>query len=108
MAEVTEAVHRWPASGGANGKGSERRNDFQRYFHGIAKARYVIRKVIRIVDEQAKKAGLDPLEHQALIQSIPPCRALERFHWRQSAPHSRPTACYSNTTKPGVKSLSVC
>lgn len=38
------------------------------YFHGVAEARYVIRKIFRIVDEQAKSAGLEPLEHQALIQ----------------------------------------
>lgn len=38
------------------------------YFHGVAEARYVIRRVFRIVDEQAKSAGLEPLEHQALIQ----------------------------------------
>jgi DNA-binding MarR family transcriptional regulator len=41
---------------------------FQAYFHGVAEARYVVRKVFRIVDEQAKQAGLEPLEHQALIQ----------------------------------------
>jgi DNA-binding MarR family transcriptional regulator len=38
------------------------------YFHGVADARFVIRKVFRIVDERAKSRGLDPLEHQALIQ----------------------------------------
>lgn len=38
------------------------------YFQAIAEAHYVIRKVFRIVDEQAKHAGLDPLEHKALIQ----------------------------------------
>jgi DNA-binding MarR family transcriptional regulator len=38
------------------------------YFHGVADARFVIRKVFRIVDERAKNHGLDPLEHQALIQ----------------------------------------
>jgi DNA-binding MarR family transcriptional regulator len=41
---------------------------FETYFRSVAEARYVIRKVFRIVDEQAKKAGLEPLEHQALIQ----------------------------------------
>lgn len=45
-----------------------RTRGFQAYFHGVAEARYVIRKVFRIVDEQAKPAGLEPLEHQALIQ----------------------------------------
>jgi DNA-binding MarR family transcriptional regulator len=38
------------------------------YFHGVAEARYVIRRIFRIVDEQAKSVGLEPLEHQALIQ----------------------------------------
>jgi DNA-binding MarR family transcriptional regulator len=44
------------------------RANFHGYAHGISQARYVIRKVLRIVDEQAKKVGLDPLQHQALIQ----------------------------------------
>ena len=35
---------------------------------GVAEARYVLRKVFRIVEEQAKKFGLDPLAHTALIQ----------------------------------------
>lgn len=38
------------------------------YFQGIAEAHYVVRKVFRIVDELAKQAGLDPLEHKMLIQ----------------------------------------
>lgn len=42
--------------------------DRHRYFHGVAEARFVLRKVFRLVEEQAKLAGLDPLEHQALIQ----------------------------------------
>lgn len=42
--------------------------DVQQYFHGISRARYVIRRVFRIVDDLAKSSGLDPLEHQALIQ----------------------------------------
>jgi DNA-binding MarR family transcriptional regulator len=44
--------------------GSDRRP----YFHGVAQARYVLRKVFRLVEEEAKKAGIDPLAHQALIQ----------------------------------------
>ena len=44
--------------------GSEART----YFHGVADARFVIRRAFRIVDERAKHHGLDPLEHQALIQ----------------------------------------
>jgi DNA-binding MarR family transcriptional regulator len=40
----------------------------KRYFHGVADARFVIRRVFRIVDERAKCRDLDPLAHQALIQ----------------------------------------
>lgn len=42
--------------------------DRHRYFEGVAQARYVLRKVFRIIEEHAKLAGIDPLEHQALIQ----------------------------------------
>jgi DNA-binding MarR family transcriptional regulator len=42
--------------------------DFQAYMHSVAQARFVVRKVLRIVHEQAKRAGLDPLEHEALLQ----------------------------------------
>jgi DNA-binding MarR family transcriptional regulator len=38
------------------------------YFYGVAEARYLLRKVFRLVEEQAGLAGLDPLAHQALIQ----------------------------------------
>lgn len=38
------------------------------YFEGVAQARFVLRKVFRLIEEQAKLSGLDPLEHQALIQ----------------------------------------
>ena len=38
------------------------------YFCSVADARFVMRKATRIVDELAKQRGLDPLEHQALIQ----------------------------------------
>src|SRR5262249_51370586 len=44
--------------------GSDRRP----YFYGVAHARYVLRKVFRLVEEEAKRAGIDPLAHQALIQ----------------------------------------
>ncbi|SOE98787.1 DNA-binding transcriptional regulator, MarR family [Burkholderia sp. OK233] len=44
------------------------RKDKHQYFKGIATARYVLRKVFRIVEEQAKEAGLDSIAHQALIQ----------------------------------------
>lgn len=38
------------------------------YFEAIAEARFVVRKVFRIIDEQARQEGLEPLEHQALLQ----------------------------------------
>ena len=41
---------------------------FWEYMHNVAQARYVVRKIVRIVHEEAKRAGLDPLEHQALVQ----------------------------------------
>jgi len=40
----------------------------QGYFQGVARARYVIRRVFRAVDECARARGLEPLSHQALIQ----------------------------------------
>lgn len=43
-------------------------SDRHPYFYGVAQARYVLRKVFRLVEEEAKKAGMDPLAHQALIQ----------------------------------------
>ncbi|HVC13788.1 MAG TPA: MarR family transcriptional regulator [Acidimicrobiales bacterium] len=41
---------------------------FHAYFSRIADTRYLVRKVFRLIDEEARNAGLDPLEHQALIQ----------------------------------------
>lgn len=38
------------------------------YFQRVAQTRFVLRKVFRLVEEQAKLAGLDSLQHQALIQ----------------------------------------
>jgi DNA-binding MarR family transcriptional regulator len=38
------------------------------YFRGVANARYVLRKVFRIIEEHAKEFGLDPVHHQSLIQ----------------------------------------
>lgn len=42
--------------------------EFEAFFRGVAEARYVVRRVTRIVDEQARAHGFDPLEHQLLIQ----------------------------------------
>jgi DNA-binding MarR family transcriptional regulator len=44
------------------------RRGSMKYFHAVSDARYVIRKVLRIVDERARLHGLEPLEHQALLQ----------------------------------------
>lgn len=49
-------------------KKSRETQDKHTYFIGVAEARYVLRKVFRIVEDQAKEFGLDPLPHQALIQ----------------------------------------
>jgi len=43
-------------------------NDRHPYFYGVAQARYVLRKVFRLVEDEAKRVGIDPLAHQALIQ----------------------------------------
>lgn len=37
-------------------------------FRRIARARYVLRRMFRIIDECAKTQGLDSLQHQALVQ----------------------------------------
>jgi DNA-binding MarR family transcriptional regulator len=38
------------------------------YFKVVAQARYIWRKVYRLIEEQAKLHNLDSLEHQALLQ----------------------------------------
>ncbi|CAN0546516.1 unnamed protein product, partial [Laminaria digitata] len=38
------------------------------YFAEVAEARYILRRVFRIAEEQARDAGFEPLAHQALIQ----------------------------------------
>jgi DNA-binding MarR family transcriptional regulator len=47
---------------------ARRRREFQSYVRNVAEARYVIRRVLRIVEERAKEHGLEPLLHQALLQ----------------------------------------
>lgn len=48
--------------------GLDRVKNVPGYFRGVARARYIVRRLFRIIDEQARRAGLDPLQHQALIQ----------------------------------------
>jgi DNA-binding MarR family transcriptional regulator len=67
--QVIEAVRDW-VSGGREDPHRLKGNALEQYFHGIAEARFVVRKVFRVVDEQAKAVGLEPLEHQALIQVL--------------------------------------
>jgi len=38
------------------------------YFTAVAQVRYIMRKVFRMIDDDAKTLGLDPLAHQALLQ----------------------------------------
>jgi DNA-binding MarR family transcriptional regulator len=41
---------------------------FRGYVQDLAHTRYLTRKVFRIVDEQARMAGVEPLQYQALVQ----------------------------------------
>lgn len=43
---------------------------FRRYIQAVAQARFVTRKVFRIVDEQARAAGVEPLQFQVLVQVL--------------------------------------
>lgn len=43
-------------------------DDTHAYFGNVAEARFVLRRVFRIAEEQARGRGIDPLAHQALIQ----------------------------------------
>lgn len=73
MGEIADLLSQRLFGGGAGSAGptaEEGTADHAPYFHAIARARLVLRRVFRLVDDQAKQAGLDPLEHQALIQSF--------------------------------------
>jgi DNA-binding MarR family transcriptional regulator len=62
--DVIEALSTWAR------KTEERRlTNFDEFVVSIAEGRYVMRKVTRIVDDEAKRQGLDPLEHQAMLQA---------------------------------------
>jgi DNA-binding MarR family transcriptional regulator len=52
--------------------GEDRGQDdtFRSYIRDLAQARFVTRKVFRIVDEQARTAGVEPLQFQVLIQVL--------------------------------------
>ena len=61
--ETMQAYTAW-----ADLRDAQRSQDFQSYVRNIAAARYVTRRALRIVDEQAKRHGLEPLMHQMLLQ----------------------------------------
>jgi DNA-binding MarR family transcriptional regulator len=50
------------------GSGEASHIDFGSHVKAIAHARFVLRRILRLLDEQAVAAGLMPLEHQALLQ----------------------------------------
>jgi DNA-binding MarR family transcriptional regulator len=43
---------------------------FRSYVRDVAQTRFVTRKVFRIVDEQARAAGIEPLQFQVLLQVL--------------------------------------
>lgn len=61
--ETMQAYTAW-----ADLRDAERSADFQSYVRNIAAARHVTRRALRIIDEQAKHHGLEPLMHQMLLQ----------------------------------------
>ncbi|MGV6871792.1 MarR family transcriptional regulator [Pseudochelatococcus sp. B33] len=48
--------------------GHEHIYGFDDYMEIVADARYIVRKVQRIIDDCSRANGLEPLQHQALIQ----------------------------------------
>jgi DNA-binding MarR family transcriptional regulator len=66
--DVTANTLRMLADGPNGASRGVRRTRTHDYFAGVARVRYIMRKVFRIVDEHAKQLGLDPLAHQALLQ----------------------------------------
>lgn len=48
--------------------GQEHRYTFDGYMRVVADARYIFRTVQRLIDDCARALGVDPLEHQAMLQ----------------------------------------
>lgn len=61
--DPSAVFRRWVGGGGT---GSE--DELEGYFGSIAQARFVLRRLFRIFNEEAKHEGLEGLQHQALIQ----------------------------------------
>lgn len=70
----TRAVEGYPVNDSVAENGwiglshDSRADDFHQYAVRIAEARFAVRKVTRILDESARTHGLEPLQHQALLQ----------------------------------------
>src|SRR5680860_541179 len=75
MTDTMDAFYEWLAPGRVRDTDLPVQ-DFQDYVHGISQARFVLRRVLRIIDEQAKSSGLEPLQHQVLIQVFGAKRSL--------------------------------
>jgi DNA-binding MarR family transcriptional regulator len=65
---MMDAYLQWFATGVEDAQSEDQDRTFHRYTQDIAQARYVARKVFRIVDEQARGVGVEPLHYQLLIQ----------------------------------------
>lgn len=81
VSDMMRAFAEWTAS-----NEGARSYDFRTYVRSISEARFVIRKIFRIADEQAKRYGLEPLQHQALLhvyaagnEGLPVSRVAERL-----------------------------
>ncbi|WP_146604604.1 MarR family winged helix-turn-helix transcriptional regulator [Rhodoplanes roseus] len=38
------------------------------YFRSVADTRFIVRKIFRMIEAEAKRRGIDPMAHQALLQ----------------------------------------
>ncbi|GHH82935.1 hypothetical protein GCM10018793_43760 [Streptomyces sulfonofaciens] len=63
MSDAMRAYLEWADPGEG-----QRKREFQSYVRNVAEARYVMRRVLRIVEDRAKEHDLEPLSHQALLQ----------------------------------------
>jgi DNA-binding MarR family transcriptional regulator len=63
-----EEAHLPPGRVWARGAGEAREADFATHVRAIAHGRYVMRRILHLLDGEAVAAGLQPLRHQALLQ----------------------------------------
>jgi len=50
------------------GAATAREQSFHGYIQAVAHGRFVLRRVMQILDEQPREQGLEPLQHQVLLQ----------------------------------------